>query len=67
MDRETLIPLSEAAVVSGLSQSHLRLLARRGTLQAKKIGRDWLTTRRAVETYLRDTKLRSKDPLKRKR
>jgi excisionase family DNA binding protein len=64
---EELITLAEAAALSGLSQSHLRLLARRGIIEAEKIGRDWLTTKRAVRAYLRDEKLRSKDPLKRKR
>lgn len=49
---DKLIPLSEAAELSGLSQPHLALLARQGKLWAKKIGRDWLTTEDAVREYL---------------
>ncbi len=67
MDRESLIPLTEAAARYPLSQSHLQLLARTGRLQAVKLGRDWFTTPEAVETYLADSELRSKDPHKHKR
>jgi excisionase family DNA binding protein len=59
--------LREAAVQSGLSASHLRLLARTGRIQARKLGRDWLTTEAAVRAYLADERLRSKDPRKRTR
>jgi hypothetical protein len=41
LDREEFIPLSEAAAISGLSLKHLGLLARRGMLPARKIGRNW--------------------------
>jgi len=51
-DPEQLIPLSQAAELSGITQSHLRLLARQGKLWAKKLGRDWLTTEAAVKKYL---------------
>lgn len=64
---EELISLAEAAAVSGLTIKHLGLLARRGTLKAKKIGRNWVTTREAVAEYSRDSFKRSKDPYKRKR
>ena len=64
MDREELITLSEAAAISGLSQVHLSLLARKGKLRARKIGRDWVTTREAVDEYLRDSFQRSRDPYK---
>jgi len=47
-----LIPLSQAAVISGLSMSHLSLLIRKGELWWIKIGRDWLTTEKAVRDYL---------------
>ena len=67
MEDEELIPLSEAVAVSGLSQPHLNLLARQGKLRAKKIGRNWVTTRAAVLDYLGDASKRSKDPLKNKR
>ena len=49
---DELISLSEAARRSGLSHDHLRRLAGRGVLKAKKIGRDWLTTERALREYL---------------
>ena len=32
----------EAAEKLGLSQDHVRLLARNGIIQAKKVGRDWI-------------------------
>ena len=67
LEEEELIPLSEAAVICGLSQDHLGLLARKKLLQARKIGRNWVTTRAAVEDYMRDGLKRSKDPLKNRR
>ena len=59
--------LREAADRSGLSTSHLRLLARTGRLRARKFGRDWFTTHAAVSAYVADERLRSKDPRKRTR
>lgn len=50
-----------------MSASNLRLLARTGKLQARKVGRDWFTTEAAVLAYLADERLRSKDPYKRRR
>jgi len=32
----------EAAEILGLSQSHIRLLARTGKIEAKWVGRDWV-------------------------
>lgn len=49
---DELIPLSKAAELSGLSQSHLALLARTGELWAMKIARNWVTTESAVREYL---------------
>lgn len=49
---DDLISLSVASRLCGLSPDHLRRLAGRGDLKAKKIGRDWLTTMRAIEEYL---------------
>ncbi len=66
-DSDQLIPLSEAANLYPLSHAQLRLLARTGRLAAVKIGRDWLTTRQAVEGYLRDHEARSHDPHKHRR
>ena len=49
---DELISLSEAAKLSGLSHSHLRLLARSGDIWAKWLGRSWFTTEKAVQEYL---------------
>ncbi len=46
-----LIPLSKAAEISGLSQSHLSLLIRNGEMWGTKIGRNWVTTEKAVLEY----------------
>jgi hypothetical protein len=67
LQQEEFISLAEAAAISGFTIKHLGLLARRGSLRAKKIGRNWVTTRRAVEEYVRDGFKRSKDPYKHKR
>ena len=47
-----LISLREAAKLSGLSQGHLPLLIRDGELWGTKIGRNWVTTEKAVRDYL---------------
>ena len=47
-----LISLKEASEACGVSQSHLSLLIRKGELWGIKIGRDWLTTEKAVREYL---------------
>ena len=49
---DELISLSEAAKLSGLSHSHLRLLARNGEIWVKWLGRGWFTTEKAVQEYL---------------
>ncbi len=49
---EELITIREAAEISGLSQSHLRLLIRKGEIWGQKKGRDWFTTAQAVREYL---------------
>jgi excisionase family DNA binding protein len=67
VDGERLLSLKEAAARSGLSQSHLQLLARTGRLRAVRLGRDWFTTEEAVAAYLNDPQLRSRDPYKHKR
>jgi hypothetical protein len=51
-DLDDLISLSEAAERAGLSASHLRLLVRNGDLWGRKIGRNWITTSRAIKEYL---------------
>ncbi|MFC2003623.1 helix-turn-helix domain-containing protein [Chloroflexota bacterium] len=32
----------QAAEILGLSQAHVKLLARKGVIEAKKVGRDWV-------------------------
>ena len=49
---DELISLREAAELSGLSAGHLRLLASRGEIWAVKLGRNWVTTAKAVQEYL---------------
>ena len=67
LDPRRLISLREAAAQFGLSDSQLRLLARKGRLAAVKLGRDWFTTPEAVAAYLADSHLRSHDPRKYRR
>jgi excisionase family DNA binding protein len=52
LQNEELISLVEAAEYSGLTHDFLRELARKGKLPARKIGRDWVTTRTAIDEYL---------------
>ena len=49
---DDLIPLREAAKLSGLSAGHLRLLVSRGDMWGTKLGRNWVTTTQAVQEYL---------------
>jgi hypothetical protein len=51
------IALASAAKGTPYSQEYLSLLARTGKLRAKKRGRNWVTTKRAVAEY-RATKLK---------
>ncbi|MEM7538553.1 MAG: Fic family protein [Chloroflexota bacterium] len=48
---ETWISLREAAETSPYSQAYLSLLARTGRLEAVKRGRNWVTTRKAIDVY----------------
>ena len=47
-----LISLDQAADISGLSPDHLRRLVREGDLWGTKIGRNWVTTVKAVKEYI---------------
>jgi excisionase family DNA binding protein len=67
LDREELISLSEAAAIAKLHPDHLRKLAQRGLLRARKIGRNWVTSKEAVKEYVRDSAKRSRDPYKNQR
>ena len=47
------ISMLEASRLCAYSQEYLSLLARRGKLFSKKFGRNWYTTREAVDDYLK--------------
>ena len=49
---DALIPLREAAELSGLTTGRLRQLLRAGELWGFKPGRNWYTTEQAVKEYL---------------
>ena len=46
-----IISLEEASIISGFSHGHLALLIRKGELWGIKIGRNWVTTEKAVRDY----------------
>lgn len=48
-----LITLKEAAEYSGFSHNYLRKLVIRGRLKARKLGRQWLTTKEALDRFIR--------------
>ena len=52
-NKDCLISLPEAAEIYGFSANYLNELARRGRLQAQKVGTSWVTTPQAVEEYIR--------------
>lgn len=52
--KEKYISLAELAKTSKFSDKYLNLLARNGKLEAHKEGRNWLTTKEALENYLVD-------------
>jgi len=51
-DKTRLISLPEAAELYGFSPVYLSHLARKGRLNARKIGTNWLTTPNDVEVYI---------------
>ncbi|MFH1769231.1 MAG: hypothetical protein ABH833_01015, partial [Parcubacteria group bacterium] len=50
--KKKFISLTEASERSPYSQEYLSLLARKGKLPAKKIGRNWFTTKDGLDWYL---------------
>ena len=50
--KTTVVSLEEASKSTGLSQEYLSLLARKGTIDAFKIGKKWVTTKKALQKYL---------------
>src|SRR3989344_4859258 len=47
------ISMLEASRLCAYSQEYLSLLARRGKIFSKKFGRNWYTTREAIDDYLK--------------
>ena len=60
---ESLVSISDAAIITSYSPDFIRMLARGGKLQAVKIGRDWMTTRDAILDYLRKQQKRHESSL----
>lgn len=52
--KEKFLPLSEISKQSPYSAKYLNLLIRQGKLEAHKEGRNWLTSKEAVECYIKD-------------
>ena len=48
------ISLAEAAKGTSYSQDYLSLLSRKGRIDAVKLGRNWVTTRKAVQDYIKN-------------
>lgn len=48
----SLISVTEASKLSGLTTGHLRKLLRDGQIEGVKVGRNWLTTEEALQIYL---------------
>lgn len=57
------ISLSQAAKLLGCTPEHLNLIVRKNKIQAKKLGRNWYTTKEWVDAYLESVK-RSRDAKK---
>jgi hypothetical protein len=57
-DKTRLISLPEAAELYGFDQRYLAKLARKGRLQARKIGDLWVTTPADMEVYIRSRQKR---------
>jgi Fic family protein len=48
------ISLAEAAKGTPYSQDYISLLARKGKVDAVKLGRNWMTTKKAVQDYIKN-------------
>jgi hypothetical protein len=57
------ITIVRAAEIAGLTPRTLRAVAKEGRLQARKLGPDWITTRRHLHTYLMGRRLGASKPL----
>ena len=59
-EKENLLPLSELAEKTPYSDEYLGLLARKGQIDAIKVGRIWKSTRKTIDTYLAEHKRRTR-------
>ena len=59
-----LITFEEAAELSGFTTRHLRKLDDEKKLWAKKLGRNWFTTKDAINTYLSTERKPGRKPKK---
>ena len=57
-DNTRLISLSEAAEIYDFHPEYLGNLARKGRLQAVKVGNLWVTTQQSMENYIRSRQKR---------
>ena len=46
------ISVKEAAEWTRYSESHIRYLLRKGEVEGRKFGRDWFTTKEALQEYI---------------
>ena len=56
--KDRLISLPEAAKLYGFNPRYLAELAKKGRLEAQKIGNSWVTTPQNVEDYIRSRQKR---------
>jgi excisionase family DNA binding protein len=59
-----LLSLKDASELTPYSADYLNLLARKGKIKARKIGRDWLITKSDLFNYLRKQHLESQSRLR---
>jgi len=58
LSSKDLLSIADAAKLTPYSSDYLSLLARQGRLPAIKIARNWLTTRKAVLSYLEEQQIK---------
>lgn len=59
-ERKKYVSLNKVAKDTPYSQEYLSLLARQGKLEAHKEGRNWLTTKEAIERYIKSRERKRK-------
>ena len=59
-DKERLISLPDAAEIYGFNAIYLRTLARKGRLEAQKVGNSWITTPLAMEIYIKSRQVKGR-------